>query len=320
MNNLIVTSSPHMKNSETTTGIMADVVIALIPALAAGTVLFGPRSLFVCGVCILAALISELAFCLIVKKPITLKDFSAVVTGLLLGLNLPPSIPLYIAALGSVIAIVVVKCMFGGLGYNFANPAITARIVLMVSFPGMMTSWTSPFMWYNKVDAVTTATPLSGEGSKDLFLMFLGNRPGCIGETCTLLLLVGGIYLLVRRVISPIIPATFIGTVGLLTFLFGLSGGVTSAFYETLAAVMSGGLMLGAIFMATDYVTSPTFPLGKLIFGVGCGVITFVIRRFGSLPEGVSFAILIMNIIVPHINSLTAPKPFGWRLQRNETE
>ncbi len=318
MNNLIVTPSPHIKNCETTPGIMADVVIALIPALAAGTVLFGPRSLAVCGICILAALLSELAFCLITKRPITLRDLSTVVTGLLLGLNLPPSIPYYIAALGSVIAIVVVKCLFGGLGHNFANPAVTARIVLTVSFPGMMTTWTAPFNWYNKVDAVTTATPLSGEGTSDLFMMFLGNRAGCIGETCTLLLLVGGIYLLVRRVISPIIPVAFIGTVGLLTFLFGLQGGATAALFDTATAVMSGGLMLGAFFMATDYVTSPTFSLGKLIFGVGCGLITFVIRQFGSLPEGVSFSILIMNILVPHINSLTAPKPFGWRLQENE--
>lgn len=304
-----ITQSPHVSHPNSTTGIMLDVIIALMPAAIAGVVLFGYRSALVVAVCVIAALASEFIWNKILKKENSLGDLSAVVTGLLLALNMPPAIPLWIAALGSVIAIIVVKQMFGGLGQNFANPAITARIVLMVSFPTYMASnWIEPFTWMtNGISAVSGATPLaaSPNASYTLSQLFLGTTPGCIGETCALLLLIGGIYLCVRRVISPIIPVAFIASLALMSFIFG---------HDPLAAILSGGVMLGAIFMATDYATSPTLPLGKLIFGIGCGLITFVIREFGSLPEGVSYSILIMNILTPHIDRLAAKarKPFGW--------
>ena len=292
---------------------MLDVIIALIPLIAAGAVLFGPRILITVAVTTAAALVSEYIFCKAVHKANTLKDLSAVVTGILLALNLPPEIPLWIAALGGVIAIVVAKQLFGGLGQNFANPAITARIVLMVSFPSFMTAWSDPFAWHNSalVDAVTSPTPLAAGGEYTLRQLAFGLRGGCIGETCSILIIICGIYLIVRKVISPIIPLSFVLTVGAATFFSSLGGGVLSALTASAAGMMSGGLLLGAFFMATDYVTSPTYKWGKLIFGIGCGIVTFVIRRFGSLPEGVSFSILLMNILVPHIDALTAPKPFG---------
>lgn len=318
MYSLKVTPSPHVHGRDTTAGIMIDVVIALIPAVIAAVILFGWRALCVIAVSVAAAVLAEFIFNKIMKKSNTLTDFSAVVTGLLLALNMPPSIPLWIPALGSVIAIVIVKGIFGGLGQNFANPAITARIVLMVSFPTLMTAWTEAFAWKNVTDTVTSATPLAAPDSYSLTSLFLGARPGCIGETCSVLLIVGGLYLVARHVISPMIPVSFVGTVGLLTFLFSLNMGAPTAAYTACKAVMSGGLLLGAIFMATDYVTSPTYKWGKLIFGIGCGIITFVIRRFGSLPEGVSFSILLMNVLTPHINNLTVPKPFAWEADKNE--
>ncbi len=318
MYSLKVTPSPHAHGRDTTAGIMIDVVIALIPAVIAGVILFGWRALCVIAVSVAAAVLAEFIFNKIMKKSNTLTDFSAVVTGLLLALNMPPEIPIWIPALGSAIAIVIVKGIFGGLGQNFANPAITARIVLMVSFPTLMTAWTEAFAWKNVTDTVSSATPLTAPDSYSLTSLFLGTRPGCIGETCSILLIVGGLYLVARRVISPMIPVSFVGTVGLLTFLFSLNMGAPTAVYTACKAVMSGGLLLGAIFMATDYVTSPTYKWGKLIFGIGCGIITFVIRRFGSLPEGVSFSILLMNVLTPHINNLTAPKPFAWEADKNE--
>ncbi len=318
MYSLKVTPSPHVHGRDTTAGIMIDVVIALIPAVIAGVILFGWRALCVIAVSVAAAVLAEFIFNKIMKKSNTLTDFSAVVTGLLLALNMPPEIPIWIPALGSAIAIVIVKGIFGGLGQNFANPAITARIVLMVSFPTLMTAWTEAFAWKNVTDTVSSATPLTAPDSYSLTSLFLGTRPGCIGETCSILLIVGGLYLVARRVISPMIPVSFVGTVGLLTFLFSLNMGAPTAVYTACKAVMSGGLLLGAIFMATDYVTSPTYKWGKLIFGIGCGIITFVIRRFGSLPEGVSFSILLMNVLTPHINNLTAPKPFAWEADKNE--
>ena len=224
---------------------------------------------------------------------------SAVVTGLLLGMNLPPTLPLWQAAIGSVAAIIVVKQMFGGLGHNFANPAIAARIMLLVSFPAAMTRFTEPVS-----DAVTSATPLAGTaGALSFNTLFFGMLAGSIGETSGFLLLVGGMYLVIRRVITPVIPVCFIGTVALLSLISGES---------VMLSVFGGGLILGAVFMATDYTTSPTTPLGKAVFAVGCGIITFVIRKFGSLPEGVSYSILLMNILVPHINRFTLSKPFGF--------
>ena len=296
---LTVTSSPHIKRPDTTRGIMSDVVIALAPAATYGCILFGLRALAVLITCVGVAVLSEFLWNKALKKPNTIKDMSAVVTGLLLGMNLPPTLPLWQAAIGSVAAIIVVKQMFGGLGHNFANPAIAARIMLLVSFPAAMTRFTEPVS-----DAVTSATPLAGTaGALSFKTLFFGMHAGSIGETSAFLLLVGGMYLVIRRVITPVIPVCFIGTVALLSLIAG---------ENVMLSVFGGGLILGAVFMATDYTTSPTTPLGKAVFAVGCGIITFVIRKFGSLPEGVSYSILLMNILVPHINRFTLSKPFGF--------
>lgn len=306
MEKLTVSHSPHIRHADSVSGIMADVLIALLPATAAGCVLFGLRAALVLITCVLTAVITEYVCRKIMKRDNSLHDLSAVVTGLILGLNLPPEIPLWIAAIGSVVAIAVVKQMFGGLGHNFANPAITARVVLLVSFPSKMAAWTLPNGMENAVtsatDTATFATPLAAEGYSYTQL-FLGQVPGCIGETFKLLIILGGLYLILRKVISPAIPLTMIGTVALMSFIFG---------EDPLYMILSGGLMFGAFFMATDYVTNPVNLKGKLIFGVGCGLITFVIRHFGHLPEGVSYAILLMNLLVPYINKITVPKPFGW--------
>ncbi len=296
---LTVASSPHIKRPDTTRGIMSDVVIALAPAATYGCILFGLRALAVLITSVSVAVLCEFLWNKALKKPNTIKDMSAVVTGLLLGMNLPPTLPFWQAAIGSVAAIIVVKQMFGGLGHNFANPAIAARIILLVSFPASMTRFTEPVS-----DAVTSATPLAGTADTLSFkTLFFGMHAGSIGETSAFLLIVGGLYLVIRRVITPIIPVCFIGTVALLSLISGES---------VMLSVFGGGLILGAVFMATDYTTSPTTPLGKAVFAVGCGIITFVIRKFGSLPEGVSYSILLMNILVPHINRFTLSKPFGF--------
>ena len=296
---LTVASSPHIKRPDTTRGIMSDVVIALAPAATYGCILFGLRALAVLITSVSVAVLCEFLWNKALKKPNTIKDMSAVVTGLLLGMNLPPTLPLWQAAIGSAAAIIVVKQMFGGLGHNFANPAIAARIILLVSFPASMTRFTEPVS-----DAVTSATPLAGTaGTLSFKTLFFGMHAGSIGETSAFLLIVGGLYLVIRRVIAPIIPVCFIGTVALLSLISGES---------VMLSVFGGGLILGAVFMATDYTTSPTTPLGKAVFAVGCGIITFVIRKFGSLPEGVSYSILLMNILVPHINRFTLSKPFGF--------
>ena len=296
---LTVASSPHIKRPDPTRGIMSDVVIALAPAATYGCILFGLRALAVLITSVSVAVLCEFLWNKALKKPNTIKDMSAVVTGLLLGMNLPPTLPLWQAAIGSAAAIIVVKQMFGGLGHNFANPAIAARIILLVSFPASMTRFTEPVS-----DAVTSATPLAGTaGTLSFKTLFFGMHAGSIGETSAFLLIVGGLYLVIRRVITPIIPVCFIGTVALLSLISGES---------VMLSVFGGGLILGAVFMATDYTTSPTTPLGKAVFAVGCGIITFVIRKFGSLPEGVSYSILLMNILVPHINRFTLSKPFGF--------
>ncbi len=296
---LTVASSPHIKRPDTTRGIMSDVVIALAPAATYGCILFGLRALAVLITSVSVAVLCEFLWNKALKKPNTIKDMSAVVTGLLLGMNLPPTLPLWQAAIGSAAAIIVVKQMFGGLGHNFANPAIAARIILLVSFPASMTRFTEPVS-----DAVTSATPLAGTaGTLSFKTLFFGMHAGSIGETSAFLLIVGGLYLVIRRVITPIIPVCFIGTVALLSLISGES---------VMLSVLGGGLILGAVFMATDYTTSPTTSLGKAVFAVGCGIITFVIRKFGALPEGVSYSILLMNILVPHINRFTLSKPFGF--------
>ncbi|MEE1184694.1 MAG: RnfABCDGE type electron transport complex subunit D [Acutalibacteraceae bacterium] len=298
---LTVSSSPHLKHPDTTSGIMLDVIIALAPAAIYGCILFGIRALLLIFTCIISAVLAEYIWCKLLKKPVSIGDLSAVVTGLLLAMNLSSAVPIWIAAIGSAVAIIVVKQMFGGLGFNFANPAITARIVLLVSFPSYMAEFLEPVMY----DAVTSATPLVREAGAYTFNeLFFGMHGGCIGETSAFLLIVGGLYLILRRVINPIIPVCFIGTVALFSLIFG---------ENVIQQVFGGGLILGAIFMATDYTTSPTTNKGKLIFGIGCGLLTFVIRRFASLPEGVSSSILLMNILVPYINKATLTKPFGVR-------
>lgn len=306
---LVVSASPHLRSKHTTPKIMLDVIIALIPALIASIVLFGPRVIAVTATTVITAVLAEYISRKVMKRHNTISDLSAVVTGLILAFNLPVSIPLWIAAIGSVVAIVVVKQFFGGIGQNFANPAITARIVLLLSFATQMGNWTAPLSW--RTDAVTTATPLALIGEKgaelpSLLDMFIGNRAGCLGETCTLALLIGGIYLIARKVISFKIPVAYIGTFAIVMLIAG-KGDFEFVAYQ----LMGGGLMLGAFFMATDYATSPLNTDGKYIFGIGCGLLTAVIRLFGSLPEGVSFAILIMNLLVPLIERITTPKPFG---------
>ena len=295
---LKVTSSPHIRHEDSTRGIMLDVIIALLPAAVYGCILFKWDAVFVLITTIVTAVAAEAVWNLALHKKQTIGDLSAVLTGLLLGMNLSSKTPLWIAAIGSVVAIIVVKQMFGGLGFNFANPAMTARIVLLVSFARQMSDYVSP------IDVQTSATPLAREATFTLKELFFGMHGGAIGETSSFLLIIGGIYLVLRRVIKPIIPVAFIGTVAIASLIAGA---------DLKLAIFGGGLMLGAIFMATDYVTTPTTNLGKLIFGVGCGLITFVIRQFTSLPEGVSYAILLMNILTPHINRLTLSKPFGAR-------
>ena len=303
---LTVSASPHVRSPHTATGIMLDVIIALIPALIAAVVIFGTQVLLVTLVCVGSAVLSEYLCRKVMKRHQTIGDLSAVVTGLLLAFNLPVSVPLWIAALGSIIAIVVVKQMFGGIGQNFVNPALAARIILLVSFPSKMTGWT--------LDGVTTATPLASlkSGTVDstalpsMVDMLLGKHGGCLGEVCSVALILGGIYLIVRKVISPAIPLSYIGTVAVFMLLAG-KGSLEFTAYQ----LLSGGLLIGAIFMATDYTTSPVSFKGKIIFGIGCGLITAAIRVFGGYPEGVSFSIIIMNILVPHIDRLTTAKPFG---------
>lgn len=303
MSNFLIEPAPHIKSSASTQKIMLNVIIALFPSVIAGTVIFGLRALVIVVLSAAFAVISEYVFNKITKREQTVSDLSAVVTGVLLGLNLPVSLPLYMTAIGSAVAIIAVKQFFGGLGQNFANPAITARIVLMLSFAQRMTTWYEPF-WYSKgVDAVSSATPLAMESGAVSYLdLFLGLRGGCIGETCTAAILLGGIYLISLKIISPLTPLAYVGTVAVLSFV---SGG------DVLAEIMSGGLMLGAFFMATDYATTPLTAKGKFIFAVGCGIITFVIREFGSYPEGVSYSILIMNILTPQIDKITMNRPFG---------
>ncbi len=304
MSALLIEPSPHIKSTLTTQKIMLNVLIALLPSVIAGTVIFGTRALVLVVLCAAFCVISEYLFNVITKRQQTVSDLSAVVTGVLLGLNLPPSLPVYMAAIGCFAAIVVVKQFFGGIGQNFANPAITARIILMLSFGRYMTTWTKPFPFgMSAADAVSSATVLSGPETMPSYIdMFLGNRAGCIGETCIAALLLGGLYLIVRGIIDPVTPAAFIGTVALCAFIGG---------YDAPTQLMAGGLVLGAFFMATDYSTTPITRAGKLIFAVGCGLITSVIRFFGVYPEGVSFSILIMNILTPLIDRYVRPKPFG---------
>lgn len=310
MNKLIIEPSPHIRSAWTTQRVMLNVIIALLPALVAAIVLFGLRALTLTVICCTACVLFEWLFCLITKRENTISDLSAVVTGMLLAFNLPVNLPEYMAVIGCFAAIFIVKMLFGGIGQNFANPAITGRIVLMLSFTSYMSSWVAPFSYKDGVDAVVSATPLvaAEEQLPSLMDMFLGVRAGCMGETCALALLIGGIYLVARGLITPVTPVAFVGTVAACALM--ISGGdVQYMLYQ----VLSGGLLLGAIFMATDYSTTPLTNWGKLIFGVGCGLLTFLIREFASLPEGVSYSILLMNILSPYIDKITMPRALGAR-------
>ena len=306
MSKMISSVSPHFHSPRTTQKIMLDVIIALTPAMIASVILFGLRSLLVIVDCVAVCIACEWGFEKLCKKENTVSDLSAVVTGIILALNLPGDIPLWQAALGGVIAIVVVKQLFGGIGQNFANPAATARIILMTAFSGTMTAWALPEAFNLMPDATSGATPLAmmakgeTENLPSYLDMFLGNTGGCLGETCALALLLGGVYLLVRRVITWHTPVAFLGTVALMSLICGK---------DVLQQLLSGGLMIAAIFMATDYSSTPATRSGKFVFGVGCGLITILIRFWGNFPEGVSFSLLIMNILTPYIDKLTRAKP-----------
>ncbi len=316
MSNLIVEPSPHIKSGNTTQKIMLHVIIALMPALIASVYIFGINSLILTVISVTSCVVFEYIFRVIVKKEQTVSDLSAVVTGILIAFNVPATLPYYMPIIGAFVAIVIVKQMFGGIGQNFANPAIVARIVLALSFTSRMSDFVKPFYYkLGELDAVSTVTPLAlGEGSAELpsyMDMFMGLHGGTIGETCSAALLIGLLYLLILRIINPVTPFIFVGTVAVTTLLTG--GDVT---YQ----VLSGGLLLGAIFMATDYATTPLTTKGKIIFGIGCGLITVVIRSFSSMAEGVSFAILLMNILTPYIDKLTAPRAFGYKKEAKKNE
>ena len=300
--NLVVVPSPHLKDKVTTTSVMLDVIIALLPTVVASAFLFGFRALVLTAVCVAACVAFEYLFCRVTKREQTIGDLSACVTGILLAMNLPVSFPLWMAIIGCLVAIIVVKEMFGGIGQNFANPALVGRIVLFVSFASYMTDWNA-----DKGLVVASATPLGmlNQGAENLpsYLdLLLGVHGGVFGETCAIALIAGGVFMIVTKVISPMIPVSYLATVAVLSFAFGL---------DPIVQLLSGGVLLGAFFMATDYVTSPTTEKGKLIFGIGLGVITMMIRAFGTMNEGVSFAILLMNLVVPYIEVLTRQDKLG---------
>ena len=303
--NLILSSSPHIHTRDSSRRIMLDVIIALLPAAIAGVIIFGAKALGVIAACVITAVVSEALFNLIVHKQQTVGDLSAVVTGLLLALNLSTNVAIWQCVVGSVFAIVVVKCLFGGIGKNFANPAITGRVFMLLAFSSVA-GGAKPAV----VELVSSATPLEllAQGAEDapsLMELFLGLHGGAIGETCCLALLLGFAWLLFRRVIKWHVPVIFIGTVFVLYLVF------TGSFQMALAEILAGGLFIGAIFMATDYVTSPITLKGKMVFALGCGLVTFVIRYFCAYPEGVSFSILAMNILTPYIEKFTGNTPLG---------
>ena len=300
---LVVSSSPHVHSDFTTRKIMGMVILALIPAGIIGVYFLGLRALWVILACILASVISEWAWQKLNHKKSTIGDLSAVVTGLLLAYNLPPTIPIWMAVCGSIFAIIIVKHFYGGIGCNIVNPALAARAMMLISWPTSMTTWT--------VNGISGPTPLAAmkagtAGNVSLWNMFIGNMGGCIGETCSVLLILGGLYLIWEEVISWRIPAVYILTTAILASLFK-HGGDVLLFNE----ILTGGLLIGAFFMATDYTTSPMTAQGQVIYAFGCGLITALIRMWGGYPEGVSFSILIMNIAVPLIDRYTEPRVLG---------
>ena len=307
-----VSSSPHVRDNSSTANIMKDVCIAMIPTLAFGCFQFGLSALIVVISTVLACVLAEYLYEKFMKKPITIGDFSAVVTGLILALNMPPEIPVWMPILGGVFAIIVVKQLYGGLGQNFMNPALAARCFLLISFAGSMTNFSSLAMKY---DSSSTPTPLAflkakgiGEalGQYDLINMFLGRIPGTIGEVSTIALLIGAIYLVVRKVISIRIPLIYIATVAIFVFIFGDHNPTTVLYH-----ILGGGLIFGAFFMATDYVSSPVTKMGQVYFAIFIGILTGLFRLFGGNAEGVSYAIIIGNIVAPLLEKATLPKAFG---------
>ena len=308
-NRLIVSMSPHIRADESISKIMRDVVIALLPATLAAVYYFRLGAVKVIIAAVLAAVITEAAIQRLRKQPVTISDWSAVVTGLLLAFNIPSTAPWWLPVVGSVFAIAIVKHTFGGLGHNFMNPALAARAMLLASWPVPMTNFVAP-----GPDAVSTATPLgliggleaAGQPLPSIWDLAIGNVAGSMGETSAILLILGGIYLVFRGVITPRIPVIFIGTVAILTFILG----GFSLHYMTYQ-IFAGGLMLGAIYMATDYASSPVTPKGQIFYAIGCGIITSVIRIYGGYPEGVSYSILLMNVAAPLIDKYTSPRIFG---------
>ena len=325
-NMLKVTASPHVVDRSSTRMLMGNVVIALLPCVIASALIFGWEALMVVGVTTAACVGFEWLYCLLMKKPNPVGDLSAVVTGLILGLNMPVfmSQKLWIAIVGAFIAIVITKQLFGGLGYNFANPALVGRIVLFTGFASAMTTWMHPdkaraTMNAMGIDSAARATPLqvmnadgsSALGNYPLKDLLLGVHGGVLGETCAVAIIAGFLWLVVTRTISPAIPLTYVGSYAVFSAIYHLAQGTAGVPMLVLHEVLAGGLLFGAVFMATDYVTSPFTLKGKLVFGVGLGLITFAIRAFGTMPEGVSYAILFMNLMVPYINDLTRQKPLG---------
>lgn len=327
LSKVVVTSSPHIKAADDTRSLMTDVCLALLPALVVSVITFGFRALVLTVATVISCLFFEWLYCKLLHQPTTIGDMSAVVTGILLAFNVPVSAPIWMPVIGGAFAIIIVKMLFGGIGKNFMNPALAGRAFMMASWPALMTTWTRPgaslplFGSVELTDAISTATPLAALKTgalpdADTLHLFLGQTGGVIGETSALALLAGGLYLVCRKVITINIPAAYILTVAVLTFLFPLGG--QERFQWMLSQVLSGGLMLGAIFMATDYVTSPVTPKGQIIFGVGCGLLTVFIRYFGGLPEGVSYSILLMNTLVWAIDQKTHPRKFGYALDKKK--
>lgn len=309
MSNFAVTSSPHLRDKATSQRIMQEVCLALAPAGIAGIILYGFNAALLIVVCVATCVLSEFVWQKATKQTVTISDWSAVVTGLLLAYNLPATAPWWIAVIGSILAIVVVKQFFGGIGSNFMNPALTARAILFISWSGIMGAYPKANPFQFTADAVTGATPLAtlnGGTTEGLNLLdlLLGNHGGVLGETCAIAIILGGVYLLVRGIADWRIPVSFIGTVFV---CYLLKDGAEMALFQ----LLSGGLLLGAFFMATDYATSPITGKGRVIFGIGCGFMLFIIRAFANYPEGCSFAILFMNVCAPAIDRFTMPRPFG---------
>lgn len=327
LSKVVVTSSPHIKAADDTRSLMADVCLALLPALVVSVLTFGARALVLTVATVISCVFFEWLYNKLLHQPSTIGDLSAVVTGILLAFNIPVAAPIWMPVIGGAFSVIIAKMLFGGIGKNFMNPALAGRAFMMASWPAFMTVWTRPgaelplFGNVTVTDAISTATPLASLKAgtlpeADALHLFLGQTGGVIGETSALALLIGGAYLIYRKVISINIPAAYILTVAVLTFLFPMGG--QGHFEWMLSQVLSGGLMLGAIFMATDYVTSPVTPNGQIIFGVGCGLLTVFIRYFGGLPEGVSYSILLMNTLVWFIDKKTHPRKFGYALDKKK--